>query len=364
MTRHVYLADQLCALNRDDRPPPRRVRKTIFNRHLWWPKWRHPSRAVFGCGTRRYPRGGGSSTTFAGVRLGLLNARSVLRKSTAICDTVSAEQLDVLAITETWHRTADDLPLKRFAPPGYAIVDAPRCNPSASRGGGVALLSSNRFTAKRLSLAVQPTTFEVVACSLYSATTSAVYVVVYRPTSQAPSESFYEELTQLFEIVAAYCSQVVICGDFNIHVNEPGDRDGQRLNELLASFDLVQTVSGPTHCADNTLDLVITRRDCQPTDCDVQPPGVISDHGLIVCRFASAPFAAKRVITELRSWKKLDLEAFTASLRSSALCDDVSKLRQLTADKMFALYDGTLRSIVDKHVTAYKAAVCEHYLSP
>ena len=135
-------------------------------------------------------------------------------------------------------------------------------------------------------------------------------------------------------------------------------------DELLASFDLVQTVSGPTHCAGNTLDVVITRRDCQPTDCDVQPPGVISDHGLIVCQFASAPFAAKRVITELRPWKKLDLEAFTASLRSSALCDDVSKLRQLTADEMFALYDGTLRSIVDKHVPAYKAAVREHHPSP
>ena len=114
----------------------------------------------------------------------------------------------MLAITETWHETADDLPLKRCAPPSYAIVEASRCNSSASRGGRVTLLSSDRFTAKRITLA--PTTFEVVACSVHSAALSMVYVVVYRPTSQAPSKRFYEELTQLLDIVATYRCQVVI----------------------------------------------------------------------------------------------------------------------------------------------------------
>ena len=147
-----------------------------------------------------------------------------------------------------------------------AIFEASQFNLSASRGGGVALLSSNHFTAKRVTLAVQPASFEVVACSLHSATTSAVYVVVYRPTSQAPSDRFYEEPTQLLELAATYHCQVVICDDFNIHVNGLSDRDGQRFSELLASFDLVQAVSGPTHRAGNTLYLVITRRYCQPAD--------------------------------------------------------------------------------------------------
>jgi len=104
-----------------------------------------------------------------------------------------------------------------------AIFEASQFNLSASRGGGVALLSSNHFTAKRVTLAVQPASFEVVACSLHSATTSAVYVVVYRPTSQAPSDRFYEEPTQLLEIAATYHCQVVICGDFHIHDNDLSD---------------------------------------------------------------------------------------------------------------------------------------------
>ena len=78
----------------------------------------------------------------------------------------------------------------------------------------------------------------------------------------------------------------------------------------------------------------------------------------------SAPFAASRVIRQLRPWKKLNLAAFTESIRSSELCDDVNKLQDLSADEMFDLYDGTLRRIVDEHVPAYSAAVREHQLRP
>jgi len=359
-----YSADQLCALNRDGVPPSRAVRKAIFSHHLWWPKWRHASRAVYGSGVRCHPRGGGPSTAHAGMRLGLLNARSVTNKSTAINDTVVAQCLDVLAVTETWHQASQDLPLKRCAPPGYAILDAPRQTPAASRGGGVALLFSNRFTVKRFSIALQPTTFEVLGCSLRSATTLVVYVVIYRPTSHAPSERFYEEITQLLEIVAAYRCQIVVCGDLNIHVNDPTDRYAARFADILASFDLVQAVCGPTHCAGNTLDVVITRRDSQPVDCFVHPPNIISDHGLVVCRFASTSFAVERQTRLLRPWKKLDRAAFVTSLRSSVLCDDVSELKRKSADELFDIYDDTLRRTVDEHLPAYTATVRDRRLSP
>jgi hypothetical protein len=295
---------------------------------------------------------------------GLLNARSVTTKSTAISDTVTAQRLDVMAITETWHHASDDLPLKRCAPPGYAILDAPRPSSMAGRGGGVALVFSNRFAAKRLTFAVQPTTFEVLGCLLRSASVSLAYVVVYRSTSRAPTELFFEELTLLLEIVAAYRCEIVICGDFNIHVNDAADQHVCRFTEILESFDLVQVVNEPTHREGNTLDLVIVRRDCQPADCAVQPPNIISDHGLVTCRFPSASFAAQRHTRCIRPWKKLDRPAFTALLRSSALCDDISTLRQMSAYELFDVYDSTLRRIVDQCVPARAVTVRDRRLSP
>ena len=130
-----YSADQLCALNRDDRPPSRAVRKAIFSQRLWFPRWRHSSRIVHGSGTRRYARSGGPNLSCNRLSFGLLNANSVTDRSTAISDVITTEQLDVMAITETWHRASTDVSLKRCAPTGYAIIDVPR----PSRAGGVAL---------------------------------------------------------------------------------------------------------------------------------------------------------------------------------------------------------------------------------
>jgi hypothetical protein len=175
---------------------------------------------------------------------------------------------------------------------------------------------------------------------------------------------FFEELTQLLEIVAAYRCEVVICGDFNIHVNVADDRHAIRFQELLQSFDLVQVINGPTHRSGNTLDLVITRRDRQPVSCDVQPPGIISDHGLITCRFPAMSFAVKRQLLTIRSWKKLDRAAFIESLRSSVLCADVTTLQQMTVDQLFDAYDNTLRRIVDEHLPAYTTSVRDRRLSP
>jgi len=44
--------------------------------------------------------------------------------STAICDTISAEQLDMLVMTEMWHQTVDDLLLKQCVPLCCAIIDS------------------------------------------------------------------------------------------------------------------------------------------------------------------------------------------------------------------------------------------------
>ena len=121
---------------------------------------------------------------------------------------IETKFLDVLAVTETWHCASEDLALRRCAPAGYSIVDAARqdARPSstAARGGGVALIHSNRFTSKRLVLDVKPTTFEVLGCTLRSASVAAVYVVIYRPSTLPLSDTFFDELTSLLEIVATF----------------------------------------------------------------------------------------------------------------------------------------------------------------
>jgi len=167
------------------------------------------------------------------------------------------------------------------------------------------------------------------------------------------SERFFDELTELLEVVATFRSQVIVTGDFNVHVNDPTDRHANRLAELLTTFNMQQAVTQPRHTGGNTLHLVITRSDGRPSNCSVDPPNIISDHSLIVCDFPSIPFAVRRVTQTCRPWKKMDRAAFNMALLSSPLCTcSEDELRHMTSTELFDVYDATLRQIADDHAPA------------
>jgi len=72
--------------------------------------------------------------------------------------------------------------------------------------------------------------------------------------------------------VATFGCEVAICGDFNLHVNKTADQH----TSYWRCSTLLQVVDVSTHREGNTLDLVITRRDCPPTNCTVQLPTFIN----------------------------------------------------------------------------------------
>ena len=85
----------------------------------------------------------------------------------------------------------------------------------------------------------------------------------YHTGSQAVSATFYDDLSAVFEQLATYSCPVVICGDFNVHVDQTDDPDAVRLHQLLEAFGYVQHVTEQTHTAGHTLDLVITRSETE-----------------------------------------------------------------------------------------------------
>ena len=81
------------------------------------------------------------STKFA-----VLNARSIVRKSTLLCDTIISEKLDILAITETW-LNGSDLDIHcitdiRNTLPNYNFLYLPRKDRT---GGGIAVVIRDGF---------------------------------------------------------------------------------------------------------------------------------------------------------------------------------------------------------------------------
>jgi len=104
-------------------------------------------------------------------------------------------------------------------------------------------------------------TFEYLCGDASSSNSHFVLLGVYRPGSQPLSAVFFDELSSVFEQLMTLRCPVVICDDFNIHVDQLDDVYAVRFVQLLKLFNCIQHVSESTDVAGHILDLVSSRKD-------------------------------------------------------------------------------------------------------
>jgi hypothetical protein len=125
----------------------------------------------------------------------------------------------------------------------------------------------------------------------------------------------------------------------------------------------VQSVAQPTHRDGNTLDLVITRPENQPTSCTIDPSDIISDHSLVVCGFSSIPAAVCQTQSTSRQWRRVNRATFRSELLS-ALPTEVDRLRGRSAEELIEQYDNTLHRLADKFAPLRTTVRRFKHLSP
>ena len=91
--------------------------------------------------------------------------------------------------------------------------------------------------------------------------------------------TFFDEFAAVVEHVAALSAPVVIVGDANIHLDDPSLPKSINFNNIISGCDLKLHVTGPTHEAGHTVEVVITNNTFD-TKITVDPP-IFSDHSLI-----------------------------------------------------------------------------------
>ena len=161
---------------------------------------------------------------------------------------------------------------------------------------------------------------------------------------------FFTEFSEYLESAVLSKENLLISGDFNIHVDNIHDSDAIKFSDLLESFGLKQHVTGPTHKDGHTLDLIVTR--C--SDCILSaPPKVdcyLSDHASVCCMLASQrPPLLDKTIT-FRKYKGIDLGSFKRDLNSSSLCQSTpSVISGEGLDELARDYNNTISALVDRH---------------
>lgn len=97
-------------------------------------------------------------------------------------------------------------------------------------------------------------------------------------TTKLFAEQFSDHLLTLFAAI----KEIIIVGDFNLHVNKTNSVDEVMLRDITDIFDLKQHISAPTHKCGNCLNLVSTSRTSNPEINKVEVLDYISNHTLVV----------------------------------------------------------------------------------
>ena len=292
----------------------------------------------------------------------LLNARSVkaitvlgTRKSTAIVDYVVENDLDIIAITETWLTTDDRAAPGEITPDGYKLHHVPR---TSRRGGGVAVLCKSTFQTHVSDSHPRTKSFESTNILISSGSCSVRLIVIYRPDrSKRNPHSFGDFLTEFTEMLHGLVldrSNLLIVGDFNVHVNDTGDVEARRFLDCLTSYSMVQHVTFPTHVHGHTLDLLISRS-TETIVSNVSSVYLdISDHDhIVVCDLQLQRPPPLRKHVSSRHFKGMDLKALKEDLSDSAVMGSFFE----SAEDALAIYTNTFTELLDKHAPSMEKMI-------
>ncbi|KXJ18376.1 RNA-directed DNA polymerase from mobile element jockey [Exaiptasia diaphana] len=275
------------------------------------------------------------------IRFCLLNTRSLNKKTLRVKDYIVEHNFDIFAVTETWLKDDSDFEIRDVCPSGYSISHLPRKNRS---GGGVAVIYRNSFNVKLCESAVY-NSFESIELKFRSHDQVFCVVVVYRPPSSSFG-SFIQDFSSLLEPLSIYPGKLLICGDFNVHVDDKNDNSSKKFLDLLDCFSLhcIDTTS-PTHKKGHALDLLITRTDdVFLRNFFIHDP-VLSDHFAVHCSLSAVKPICKSRTVSYRKICSIDLDAFRHDIAESLLCK--SPATELSA--LCHQYDAVLAEILNKH---------------
>jgi len=170
-------------------------------------------------------------------------------------------------------------------------------------------------------------------------------VVVYRPPS-SPFTLFTDEFSSLLESLTISSGKLLICGDFNFHVNDANDSSGSKFLDLIDCFSLRCIDSKTsTHKNGHALDLLITRdNEKLIQNFYVQDP-VLSDHFAVHCSLSIMKPINKQSFVSYRNLRSFDIDAFRREIADSTLCKSPATDLSVLCDQ----YDSVLSSLLDKH---------------
>ena len=345
--RISYSSDFITSFRTNVNTISKKVRKQIFAHRIWKPrnKERHTLLAV----KVVKPLVQSKHLNFV-----CLNIRSFKNKTTSLFDFIVSQNLDVLALTETWLCNGDNIILNELLPPGYDIRHVDR----GRRGGGVALIYKKDISFRHIVTTNEITQFELLDCIIKVNKLSTRVVVVYRPPPSCKNglryEDFAVEWASYIEQFVEVQEELLIVGDFNIHVDS-SNNESQSFLDILNANGLIQHVKSSTHQKGHILDLVITR---EHSNLLKRPPVVFIsgvsdvksssslDHFAVLCYLnVNRPKTIHKSV-KFRAFRNIPVPDYRNDVKL-LMCN--RRKPQKNIDDLINNYNSTLQKLTDKY---------------
>jgi len=288
-------------------------------------------------------------STLRSLTIGVLNVRSLGNKAAAVLDTITDNSLDLFAVVESWHDSAESPSVIASTPPSHHVYERarPRRQSKAcslkTNHGGICVFVHKDIQVRTVDL---PTfkSFELLPLFVRIGVLSFVFVAIYRPEpASAVNDDFFIDFADVLERTSSFAGCVIV-GDLNIHLDDTCSPNTARFVSLLDSFGLVEHVRLPTRGV-HQLDVFISRSDGPDPVVRVDPP-LMSDHSLIVASFdVNGQHTAPLPTVTRRRWRSFNFDNFIADLQQTQLIVDPP----CDVNELFDLYDKTLAELLDKH---------------
>lgn len=287
------------------------------------------------------------------LAVAVVNVRSLRNKVTSFLEHVVKSKLDLVIVTETWLTDYDEYVIGEIKASGYNFFSYPR--PSRD-GGGIGLLHRKniKVVCKQHG---ELKSFEyaqwLVTCSNTTFMLHGIYRPTYSTAHPVTTKTFFKELHNYLDVQMQKHNNIVLGGDFNIHVNIEDDNDAEQLADITEAYGLTQHVWQQTHESGNTLDLLYTKFTDPIQVGEILCDTYISDHCFVKTTLSvqKPPLIRKQVCS--RRLKDINHELFTKDLQKAVdACGSIS-----TVSEMVNEYNTRLSAILNVHAPLVKKTV-------
>ena len=297
------------------------------------------------------------------INIMLTNAQSIKSKELQLYKVIQEENIELCVVTETWlsNNVEDDTWVKCSVLNNDNLKLA-NVNRISRKGGGIALVYSNNLKVRHLEDANRMS-FKYAIWGLEHKGTKMTIVAFYRPPystiKQATTQSFFEEFTNWMETKSNEYDNIIVLGDFNIHINNDQDADANRFKDIMEALGLQQHVSFSMHRYGNTLDHIYTELGSTVMIDYCREGPILSDHTAVICGTNVQRENITRKEVSYRKINEIDLDEFSQDIKF-----DPNYYINKTVDELVIALERTLKEALDKHAPEVQRIVTVRQKTP